>query len=1151
MIASLKRFKTSPFFRYGNNECHICGGKDKGCMIHEDGNTVVCTRQSFGAYKEYEWPNMGWVYFHKIDGSEQVDKSKFKPVEQQETQRLAATKTLHTQYAHLKKKYPLLPEYKEYLAREGILDTSRWSTIPRSPKGHIELQGEFPQGIPGIYHKNGKAYLNTWFYGMVCWQYNAEGLITGGEIRLSEECKQERGIDKEGSVYRPLVSSAEWQGGTAPDEFTSVWINHESDEVWITEGFKKGQILYENYGVNVIAMRGVGNYARTVQGLAGLIARVKKLRKVVVAFDADKDTNPAVKRANESLVQLMVDQQVLEVYEAFWDKSEKGVDDAINADLQIEKRPLNNAVYMELEQGRKILAETYEKMLREDTPVFNLLKVSAGVGKTWALIQALNQLDKTGWLLKTDDKGNKSFKRIAFVFDNNTLVQEMLPLFEFDVIALEGRNESEESLFYCASKGTIDQIAAAGLNTQKYGCVKCTLRSWCVENAYLGTVEMLMEQKFILTNKAAILNRSQRINDIDILIMDEGIRQNIQEEITANFSDVVLYEMALTAAITDYDNEIDNLEGFDKQTDKRKNRIIELKEMKVNAQSQIKYLEELKDLMEFHVPGKTTQIYPQFANLELPGFILMDSEGCVFDGTDDGFGQRKVWIKPLFSSYPKATWLMPDGSLYMKSVNMKIVQRMNEMIVLNLDATPIDSYLKLFDNVRVTELPVQDHVQVQSILDKKYTKGQLENNPSYVTELVDTCKTLYKKHKGNIAYLASKAMAEVLITDGIPDWCVGWYGKDTRGSNKWQGVEAVVTVGPYIENLDAVERDIIVLKNAGVEVERDVLLKQITSAETIQAIARGRGVSRTKENPLIVYKLSSLKIEGVKEDITFANVYDLLDGVTASERSRRSPQEIREARKKALDLVYQKPVAHAQSEGQKTGPEKHVSNPMIAGNDTPSASQYNKYYSEGEWGVIFANLSQQPIEYLTTLSDSLRMNWATIQNVSKKIWDRFVNVITEGISSISDQMKYLDASKSTVMRLRKALIHLIAPLFNDCAPETQKEEEEQIADYAIENHFEELVLTARNSTPDKNLYSHAKAHRLMALEEIQQALDMVEKSSDPVDHDNAVAWYWMCAFNQMKSKLSHFLCRQRTDIVLQYFLSTIDKEEHNEKIRAS
>ena len=89
--SQFKTIQNIPFFRYGNNECHICGGKDKA--THDSWRWKYCGLHPsiFGAYKEYEWPNMGWVYFHKIDGSEQVDKSNSN-CEQQETQKLAANK---------------------------------------------------------------------------------------------------------------------------------------------------------------------------------------------------------------------------------------------------------------------------------------------------------------------------------------------------------------------------------------------------------------------------------------------------------------------------------------------------------------------------------------------------------------------------------------------------------------------------------------------------------------------------------------------------------------------------------------------------------------------------------------------------------------------------------------------------------------------------------------------------------------------------------------------------------------------------------------------------------------------------------------------------------------------------------------------------
>ena len=108
---------------------------------------------------------------------------------------------------------------------------------------------------------------------------------------------------------------------------------------------------------------------------------------------------------------------------------------------------------------------------------------------------------------------------------------------------------------------------------------------------------------------------------------------------------------------------------------------------------------------------------------------------------------------------------------------------------------------------------------------------------------------------------------------------------------------------------------------------------------------------------------------------------------------------------------------------------------------------------------------------------------------------------------------------------------------------TQKEEEEQIADYAIENHFEELVLTPGTALRQELILTCQSAP-FNGLRRDPAGSGHGWKVFWPFDHDNAVAWYWMCAFNQMKSK-PLTSSRQRTDIVLQYFLSTIDKDMNN------
>lgn len=1184
----LKRYQSSSFLRYGNNPCDICDGKDKGCMVHEQGHIIICTRQPVGAYKERDHQGIGRVYYHRYGGSTSPVQSRPKgEVFEQET-RLAPNKTLHTQYVQLKKKWPLEPHQRAYLDSQGIMDHSRWSNLPKAPKGQLRLVGHWPKGVPGIYHKGEDAYLNVFNYGLICWQYNAEGEITGGEIRLAEECKQEiydRKVkrisedkdlsenqkssqlaklaedfeDRKGkSVYRPLVSSAPWQGGTAPKNAYSVWINHDSDEVWITEGLKKGQVLFEQKGVNVIAVRGVANYGQVVAPLGALVAKVKKLRSVVVAMDADKDTNPAVKHANDGLIQLMIEQQVLEVKEAFWDASEKGIDDALNAEIEIEVRSKHNQVFMELQQGRELLAETYYNLIRQDKAGFNLIKASAGVGKTWALIDALNRLDAEGWLTVEDEKGNPKYARIVMAFDNNLLVKEMWPLFNFQPAILEGRNESEDSQFYCANKSTIDDIAAAGLNTQKYGCVKCPVRAWCTENAYLGTVEMVLRSRFIITNKAAMMNRSNRLDDVDILILDEGIRHHIQDEMTATVDDLRLYQIGLGDAIHAYETELNELIGYDKQTSARIERQVELKSLLAKCKKQEIMLPEYIDMLRQEPPESPVRIFPDFSDIDLPGFIMLPSEGCEYPGSDDQFGFRKCWIKPLFSENVKAVWHMPDNTLLIKCIDKHLVDRMNDMNVINMDATPIEAYLRLFHQVNTVDVPVQENTIIHSILDKKYAKTQLIKNPEYEAELTHAVTKLFEKHQGNAVVLTSKLFAEHLMEQGVQEDSVGWYGKDTRGSNKWQKVAAVIIAGPYIENMEAVSRDIAVLKMVGVETDMDELQQQISSAETIQAIARGRGVSRTKEEPLHVYKLTSHKIKGVKEDVTYANIYDLLDGITASQRSSRSPEDVRRSRQAALDFIYQKPVGQFQqktvSQGQykceQVGEadgggadfEKAASNPVIAENDTPSESLYNKYICRDRWGIIFEKLNQQPVSYLTDLFNSLRMDCLTARNISHKIWIAFLDALHDGITSINDLVEHLGKSRATVMRLRNAFVSMVGPLFDETPYVEDKTQAEAIAAFAIENNFDSLVAEARKAVPDHRIFIHAKERNLLGVEEIRKAIEMLEKFPEPAQHEEGVEWYWLCVFNHMKRGLYNHIARRRPLIMLQYFLSELDKE---------
>ena len=931
------------FIRCGRDNCQVCGKKGKACMYSSDGVTAVCTQGEYGemsgtvAYLTQEWPNIGAVWYHKVSGDvEYYDIIKPEAPKRVEVP-LAPIEQINKFYQLYKSKFPLTKEQTHELIGAGIFNKNRFSGSPPStPGGKYIMPGKWPDGIPGAFKdKDGNTCVNTYDSGIVSYNYDSEERITSAEIKLDYASKErrwkseikslkqdiEKAKDKperqaklvaqleqleangvsERSMYRPLTSTQPWMvGGAKLNDPTSTWVNNLSDEIWITEGKKKGQVLADQNGVNVITLQGVANYSSALPAVEDLLKKNKKIRKVIVAVDMDKMTNERVNFSNKRLIDLLIEMKTLEVKEAFWDQQYKGIDDAINNGAEINLVSLQNETYVGMEQARNQMIDQIYQSLTTEAPSFDVYKVSAGLGKTYATIQAINRLNSEGWPMITDGNGKFRQKRIAMCFDNNDLVQEMLPLFDFKVTPLEGRNPDEMSPYNCLNYEKVQLVAAAGQNTQKHVCAKCPYRESCKAEGYLGMVEKVLGERFILTNKSAILNRSDRAKGIDTIILDEGIRQHVQDEIVASPQDLLLYRMGLDYAESEYKSNLVGLEGYDVQTTKRLESIKQHNEALKAISEQKDFVDQLiEDLQADEQPDRHKRIYPKFGKFEVPAYIEMNSAGCQFPGTDTGFGTRKCWIKPLFTGAGKCVWHMPDGTVLIRSINTHVVESLKDMSVINLDATPINSYFDLFSDVNVVDVNVQEHVIVHSILDKKFAKTQLLKNAGYSELLAETCQALFMKHDGNIGFLTSKMFAEILIGSGIPEENVGWYGKDTRGSNKMKDVEAIALAGPYIENMDSVYRDIEVLEQAGVTVTSDDLQKQITSSETKQAIARGRGVSRSEENPLIVYKLTNMKIDGVREDHTYASCHDLLDGITGTQRSIEASQNSRQAKKAA------------------------------------------------------------------------------------------------------------------------------------------------------------------------------------------------------------------------------------------------------------
>jgi hypothetical protein len=1117
-------------------------------MIHQDGDYAICTKVSEGSEHQFDNAHFGANYVHSLSG---------KPVEvypryerkQEVDEHCYDPARLHEEYVEIKKRYRLSIEDEEYLTDQGIMNTSRYFTLPEPADKDVMgfRKGGNKKGVPGFFRRGDDYYLNLNYWGMAAACVNEDNQIVGIEIRLSDACKQfhaERMIAKgqepgkfllEKSVYRPLTSP--WGSKIKSWQKLSVWKSKKSNTIWITEGLKKGQILHEQTKDNVIAIIGVGNWMEAYKTAIKMRHNSSKITRVVVAFDMDRLTNPAVKSAHEKLVEYFVETGTLAVCEAQWDEAYKGVDDLLNNGMIPKVIPLDNRVYEGIDEARANLQKQFSELLRNPNGKLNVFQVSAGVGKTYAIIDAINKLNDSGWPMVETARGNKRPMRICMLTDTKELAYESQALFNFYPPVLEGRSNDENSLFFCAEKKKIDMIARAGQNTRKYGCSNCAFQQECKDEFYLGSVEMILQQNFVLATKAAIINRSSRIDDFDIIIMDEGIRQSLQDEMVVNSLDIELFIKSLRKSKY-YHNERTKemaLIDHDNPKYKRTQKAIKKDEDSIDViDEQIENCQRLVELLDSgEQVGDDFRLNFKFsAGYRFSEYVRVDKNDNRWDGIEDG-DKKMVFVPPIFYGHEKAVWRTTDNRIMVKSVNMKALEKLKEKTVINLDATPIEEYCKLFPDYELHQTSVKEHVVIKTIRDRKYAKTQLIKNPEYLDELIDVTKELTQKHE-SVGVLTTKFIAEYLIEAGVPQSMVGWYGKDTRGSNRMKNVDALIMPGPYIENLNAIDRDVTVLNMAGVQTDRDTLVTQITSAETIQAVARGRAVQRSADNPLIVYKLTNQKIAGIKEGEIFSNIHDLLASFD-KERSKRMKQ----ARKEWKMLLLKKP--------DRSSVDESASNPMIAENEPLCITSYKYNEIVSETGVHFLKIGLLPEFQNPALFESLLNCAQRLKNISGKIWKQFLECVKLGESSVKELSDRLSCSESTVKRLRKALVCVLFPEMTKDSTEAKQAQLDAVDSAIRTKVITQVVEKCREVIPDDQIDAYyAENSKLVESDEATAFVDWHHaeiKTCEPADLEENIFFFWTSALRAYPSAYA-VMTKHFPEIVIDSVLKNKGESDH-------
>lgn len=294
--------------------CPICQKPD-WCMVSEDGKSAICARIE----SEKRAGNKGAGWIHDLDNYQQLRIPQPRPFKQNPK---AAIQVLDTAYRNLLSILTLSPSHKANLISRGIPESelSRYGTMPERDRGDIVryLQSHNIQlsGVPGFFTDIGGSWDLGGAPGICIPVMDLKGRIAGIQIR------------REGNVtakYVWLSSKDKLNGcGSGAPIHIARWGNPESQAVWITEGPLKADIISLRLKRIVLAVPGVSNWA----GAIPIIWKLKP-KAIVVAFDMDKLTNPAVKTHKGTLIHRLQDMR-LQILEANWNPKYKGLDDLLS-----------------------------------------------------------------------------------------------------------------------------------------------------------------------------------------------------------------------------------------------------------------------------------------------------------------------------------------------------------------------------------------------------------------------------------------------------------------------------------------------------------------------------------------------------------------------------------------------------------------------------------------------------------------------------------------------------------------------------------------------------------------------------------------------------------------------------------------------------
>ena len=188
-----------------------------------------------------------------------------------------------------------------------------------------------PESVPGLYLRNGDKDASFKFYdALVIPVMTVNGLIAGLQLRFFTKGDGPRYIWFSSSNFCAPEFAYDGKTPGTPLGFVDE-VKRNETTLFITEGIFKAIAINKCYGCPVISVQGVGNFSGIEETLKGVFEKYPKIKRILIAYDADFIGNINVTSHAVRLYQTMIAAYGDIKYQyVMWDeKYGKGFDDLI------------------------------------------------------------------------------------------------------------------------------------------------------------------------------------------------------------------------------------------------------------------------------------------------------------------------------------------------------------------------------------------------------------------------------------------------------------------------------------------------------------------------------------------------------------------------------------------------------------------------------------------------------------------------------------------------------------------------------------------------------------------------------------------------------------------------------------------------------